>query len=603
MRSFYEVLGIGPKACDAEVRSAYRRQALATHPDKGGAAEVFHVVLQAFETLGDPTRRAEYDRSLQRHVAHRLHVGAKQQRPKDEADVDLGRPPKRGRPSAQRAHGAERAAASAAAAGVGAPRARGGPGGESGHGSGAEGRSGSTHRFAESAAGCASDKAGPGWASAGGSSLRALLLQLLRSPRAEVTTRLRNMPEPLLAQLAAELEASMEEDWSGESEVAEASTTQDGDVGPTMPLHMRRCSDDVRAKAAEAPGEYSSSSGVGSSSDEEAEHLSLAICDGALGAESDADVDELFDDMEATPVQPTSKSKVSRARGVFKLATGGYNASICMEYMEIRSCYLKTLDDAIDIHISLVQLKQLLMASLGEGIDFRSALTEAVHTMQSQRQGSGSSPANLYFRVKCVWLEGKKQWQTKYMEKAISLWVTHALPRSRARLEKRRRKEEDKLRRKAEAEQRRAHRCEQRAIDGRQRAEKKEQDKCSMQRARQRLQARKRMRAFISSALQQKDPSWKTWHAWKMVAFPEGLRLATLRFKNDCVCSVLTLQDGSERHGPLRKSIREAETDLSDLRALQRSNGDAAACTELQTRDVQAMTAFFASRLDQRSRR
>ena len=43
-----------------EVRSD-RRQALATHPDKGGSAEAFRAVVEAFETLGDSNLRAAYD--------------------------------------------------------------------------------------------------------------------------------------------------------------------------------------------------------------------------------------------------------------------------------------------------------------------------------------------------------------------------------------------------------------------------------------------------------------------------------------------------------------------------------------------------------------
>jgi len=414
-------------------------------------------------------------------------------------------------------------------------------------------------------------------------------LQLVKSPRLEVAARLRSMPESLLAQLATELEASMEEDWSGERDT-EANSTQEGGVGSARPPCVRRGSDDVGAKAAQVSGENSSSSGNDSSSDEEeAERRSLAICDEALGADSDADCEESRHHeahMEATPAQPTVKSQVSRVRGVFKTLHKGYMAAIGVEYLEIGSYGLRTLDDAIDIHISLVQLKQLVLGSLGDGIGFRSALTQAMHTMQSQRRASGFSRAGVYFNLRCLWMDGKNTWQTKDMEKAIALWEVHASPRSklkrdtgRERLEKRRKAQEDKSRRKVEAEQRRAR----------------------TQRVRPRLQ----LRALISSALQKKDPLWQKWlrQTWKVSELPDGVRFATLRFENDCVCSVLTLQDGSERHGPLRKSIREAEKDLADLRALQRSTGDTATCAELEARDVQAMTAFFASRLDQRSRR
>ena len=50
---FYEVLGVSWDASDATIRSAYRKRALATHPDKGGHSDVFLLVVEAFEVLSD----------------------------------------------------------------------------------------------------------------------------------------------------------------------------------------------------------------------------------------------------------------------------------------------------------------------------------------------------------------------------------------------------------------------------------------------------------------------------------------------------------------------------------------------------------------------
>lgn len=49
--NFYEVLGICTDAPPAEVRAAYRRTVLRTHPDKGGSAEDFRLATHAFEVL------------------------------------------------------------------------------------------------------------------------------------------------------------------------------------------------------------------------------------------------------------------------------------------------------------------------------------------------------------------------------------------------------------------------------------------------------------------------------------------------------------------------------------------------------------------------
>eukprot|EP00931_Biecheleriopsis_adriatica_P065482 TRINITY_DN40003_c0_g1_i1.p1 TRINITY_DN40003_c0_g1~~TRINITY_DN40003_c0_g1_i1.p1 ORF type:complete len:722 (-),score=124.98 TRINITY_DN40003_c0_g1_i1:165-2330(-) len=64
-RGHYDVLQIPRASNPVEIREAYRRRALATHPDKGGRKEEFQVVCDAFEVLSDGTRRAEYDNIMQ----------------------------------------------------------------------------------------------------------------------------------------------------------------------------------------------------------------------------------------------------------------------------------------------------------------------------------------------------------------------------------------------------------------------------------------------------------------------------------------------------------------------------------------------------------
>jgi hypothetical protein len=63
--TLYEVLGVAPSAPAAEVRQAYVALARLHHPDRdGGDADVMRAVNEAWATLGDPDRRASYDRSL-----------------------------------------------------------------------------------------------------------------------------------------------------------------------------------------------------------------------------------------------------------------------------------------------------------------------------------------------------------------------------------------------------------------------------------------------------------------------------------------------------------------------------------------------------------
>lgn len=49
----HEVLGVRPGASARQVRAAWRRRVLATHPDRGGNEAAFAEVLEAYRALGD----------------------------------------------------------------------------------------------------------------------------------------------------------------------------------------------------------------------------------------------------------------------------------------------------------------------------------------------------------------------------------------------------------------------------------------------------------------------------------------------------------------------------------------------------------------------
>jgi len=65
-RDYYEVLGVVKSASVEEIKKAYRKEALANHPDRNpGDAEAeqrFKEAAEAFEILGDTEKRARYDR-------------------------------------------------------------------------------------------------------------------------------------------------------------------------------------------------------------------------------------------------------------------------------------------------------------------------------------------------------------------------------------------------------------------------------------------------------------------------------------------------------------------------------------------------------------
>jgi hypothetical protein len=61
-RSHYDVLGVSAQATADEVRAAYRRAARDHHPDAGGDGGRMSELNAAWSVLGDPARRAAYDR-------------------------------------------------------------------------------------------------------------------------------------------------------------------------------------------------------------------------------------------------------------------------------------------------------------------------------------------------------------------------------------------------------------------------------------------------------------------------------------------------------------------------------------------------------------
>ena len=86
---YYEILGVSFDASDDEIRRAYRRVAMEWHPDRNkdtNAPRMMRRINEAWDVLGKPERRAEYDRdyfllrSMIAEAARRAHEEERQER-------------------------------------------------------------------------------------------------------------------------------------------------------------------------------------------------------------------------------------------------------------------------------------------------------------------------------------------------------------------------------------------------------------------------------------------------------------------------------------------------------------------------------------------
>lgn len=62
-RTYYEILQVSPDAAQEVISSAYRTlmSKLRKHPDLGGDIHEAQLINEAYETISDPAKRAEYD--------------------------------------------------------------------------------------------------------------------------------------------------------------------------------------------------------------------------------------------------------------------------------------------------------------------------------------------------------------------------------------------------------------------------------------------------------------------------------------------------------------------------------------------------------------
>ena len=63
IKNLYKELEVKENATQGEIKSSYRRLVKQHHPDAGGEKDRFLAIQDAWETLNDPFKKEQYDKS------------------------------------------------------------------------------------------------------------------------------------------------------------------------------------------------------------------------------------------------------------------------------------------------------------------------------------------------------------------------------------------------------------------------------------------------------------------------------------------------------------------------------------------------------------
>jgi DnaJ-class molecular chaperone len=58
---YYKILGVNENASQDDIKKAYKKLAMKNHPDRGGDTQKFQEISQAYDTLSDDQKRAQYN--------------------------------------------------------------------------------------------------------------------------------------------------------------------------------------------------------------------------------------------------------------------------------------------------------------------------------------------------------------------------------------------------------------------------------------------------------------------------------------------------------------------------------------------------------------
>eukprot|EP00927_Polykrikos_kofoidii_P010331 TRINITY_DN14367_c0_g3_i1.p1 TRINITY_DN14367_c0_g3~~TRINITY_DN14367_c0_g3_i1.p1 ORF type:complete len:642 (+),score=140.16 TRINITY_DN14367_c0_g3_i1:158-2083(+) len=632
----YHVLGVGRNASDAELRSAYRRRALETHPDKGGIAESFRQVVEAFELLGDSVRRAAFEdaaRNVGKPASASHNGNGKRSQPEENYEA-AGGPSKRRKKEGN-------ASGTSSSAAPSAPEAKDGK---------TSGLMVPSH----------------GGLDAKELNIARLVREFFKMLKTSWTKHLREMPTATLAQI----ETFLQEGGCMDGDCDDFSEEDFDASGGTMPNEKGAGEEEDAAGAMVSLSVYEEEADEQDEADEidgvanETNYLNgestamLALGwwdqnDAASGeSDSETELDSCIDDDTQVPQTPATKAneascsavsasevvtavaavnptaidtsatisatgacespasqkppKTGRGKtklcGISKTKSGGYTVCVGIEYVSLISNTCHDLNTAIDVHIVLVRFRQLMIERVQAGVEFADTLREVDALVIAERHQFEDYLFCVSYRVKFFSKEmGKKinmSGQSRNVETAISVWKEKHQARHEAR---QKRRAEASASRKAAKEERQRRILERKQTFERRRLEREQRAACFWKEQRCKRVKKRRLKLTTSllfcvrRILSTRSVQRKKMLAsrWGVKTLPDGVETGSLHESDDCVCAVLQLSDGTLRRGPLRLSLKDAETDALDLARLQRSRGDAAACDELDRRDVAAMTGYF----------
>ena len=265
-----------------------------------------------------------------------------------------------------------------------------------------------------------------------------------------------------------------------------------------------------------------------------------------------------------------------------------YHACIGCRNLVLRSQETASLDAAIDMHISLVRMRQHILSQVDAGASASQALKDAAEATEQERKAAATCPLKISFRV--LFSHNRYSKSSRLVGQIAPIWEQQLQYRNKARkrredlaqqrqLRQLKRKNEIEQRRnarklrKAQAEARRRRRAE--AKSAKMQANRVKKEAAAEKRA-QRLRTKLhvlRKHAVMRLKCLQKDERKQQRAAlrkWGVTELPVGLRSETFRDLNDVLCAELILQDGTAQLGPFRFCLADAQRDLDELRLLQR---------------------------------